>query len=109
MANQTKSYKKKTDQRCRPRNKAQQVRMSLKLSITELQDKHGLFLVQVALEQVLGEMKEGLSRNVLGCKACQVDLDTGVYSYCLQSIYNPHHFAHRCLDLSCACMVDPLA
>ena len=104
-----KSYKKRTDQGCHPQNKAQQVKMSLKLSISGLQDKHGLFLVQEVMEQIMGEMQEGLSHDFLGHRACQLDTGTGVYTYCLQSIYSPHHFAHHCIDLSCACMVNPLA
>ena len=103
------SYKKRTGQRCRPRDKSQQVRMSLKLSVTKLQDKYGLSLVQESLEQVLEEIREGSTHDTLGCRACHVHPETGVRTYCLQSIYNPLHFAHRCVDLDCACGVDPLA
>ena len=46
VARTKKSYKRKTAQRCCPRDKSQQVRMSLKLSVMKLQDKYGLSLVQ---------------------------------------------------------------
>lgn len=111
MVTQTvKSYKlKQRGQRCRPREKSQQVRMSLKLSIVKLQDKYGLSLVQGELEQVLEEICEGSSHDTLGCRACHMHPETGVHTYCLQSIYNPLHFTHRCADLDYACGVDPLA
>ena len=85
------------------------MRMSLKLSVTKCQDKYGLSLVQESLEQVLEEIREGSAHDTLGCRACHVHPETGVRTYCLQSIYNPLHFAHRCVDLDCACGVDPLA
>ena len=60
-----KSYKKRKDQRCRPRDKSQQVRMSLKLSVAKLQDKYGLSLVQDSLEQVLEEIREGSAHDTV--------------------------------------------
>ena len=95
--------------RCHPRDKSQQVRMSLKLSMAKLQDKYGLSLVQESLEQVLEEIREGSAHDTLGCRACHVHPETRVHTYCLQSIYNPLHFAHCCVDLACAFGVDPLA
>ena len=41
------------------------MRMSLKLSVTKLQDKYGLSLVQESLEQVLEEIREGSAHDTV--------------------------------------------
>src|ERR1700710_288552 len=90
-----KSPMTRTGQRCRPSDKSRQVRMKLKVEVAGLQDRYGFALVSEALLDVKREMHDSLFHDVLGCRDCWKDLVTHVWLYCLQSVYNPHHFAHR--------------
>src|ERR1700710_2280297 len=85
----------RSGQRCRPSDKSRQVRMRLKVEVAGLQDRYGFALVSEALSDVKREMHDSLYHDVLGCRECWKDLVTHVWLYCLQSVYNPHHFAHR--------------
>src|ERR1700710_225126 len=85
----------RSGQRCRPSDKSRQVRMRLKVEVAGLQDRYGFALVSEALSDVKREMHDSLFHDVLGCRDCWKDLVTHVWLYCLQSVYNPHHFAHR--------------
>jgi hypothetical protein len=82
--------------------------MKLKVEVAGLQDRYGFALVSEALTDVKREMHESLYHDVLGCRECWKDPTTHAWSYCPESVYNPHHFAHRCpFAQACACDIDP--
>src|ERR1700709_522677 len=103
-----KSPMTRSGQRCHPSDKSRQVRMKLKVEVAGLQDRYGFALVSAALSDVKREMHDSLFHDVLGCRECWQDPVTRVYSYCPQSVHNPHHFAHCCpYPQDCPCDVDP--